>query len=137
LFGKEGAQMTAPRVLISIVPSMYAEALAFSVRRRRPRAEVSLIDPSSGDLGAEARRARPHLIVANRVPREARAGACFWVEVARPVGGGGTGALAAEISADGYSRSVADVSTGDVLEALDRAEEELAPGRGHAQGGGP
>ena len=128
--------MTAPRVLISIEPGMYAEALAFSVRKRRPRAEVSLLDPSSGDLEAEARRARPHLIVANRVPREARAGA-FWVEVARPVGGEGARALGAEISADGFSRSVADVSNEHVLEALDRAEEQLLLGRGHAQGGGP
>ena len=126
--------MTAPRVLISIVPSMYAEALAFSLGKQRPRAEVSLIGPS-GDVEAEARRSRPHLIVANRVPPEARAG-CFWVAVAEPAGGGGAKALGAEISADGYSRSVANLSTGDVLEALDRAEEQLVLGRGHVQEGG-
>jgi hypothetical protein len=128
--------MTAPRVLISIEPGMYAEALAFSLRKQRPRAEVSLIGPSE-DLEAEARRSRPHLIVANRVPPAARAGACFWVEVAEPVGGEGARALGAEISADGRSGSVADLSTGDVLEALDRAEEELVLGRGRARGGGP
>jgi hypothetical protein len=94
---------------------------------------VSLLDPSE-DLGAEARRARPHLIVANRVPPEAKAG-CFWVEVAEPVGGEGAKALGAEISADGYSRSVANVRTEHVLAALDRAEEELILGLGHAQGG--
>ena len=131
--------MTAPRVLIAIGPSMYAEALAFSLRKHRPRAEVSLIEPY-GDLEAEARRARPHLIVATRVPRAAREGA-FWVEVAEPIGGEGPKGLGAEISADGYSRSVGDLSTGHVLKALDRAEEELVLGRGHAQvrskGGGP
>ncbi|HZB09829.1 MAG TPA: hypothetical protein VE525_12045 [Rubrobacter sp.] len=116
--------MPTPRVLISIEPGMYAEALAFSVRKHRPHAEVSLLDPSE-DLAAEARRARPNLIVANKVPPEARAGACFWVEVAVPLGGGGAKALGAEISADGYSRSVANVSTADVLAALDRAEELL------------
>ena len=125
--------MPTPRVLISIGPSMYAEALAFSVRKHRPRAEVSVLD-SSGNLGAEARRARPHLIVANRVPPEAKAG-CFWVEVAEPVGGEGAKALGAEISADGYSRSVADVRTAHVLAALDRAEEQLILGVGHAQDG--
>ena len=77
----------------------------------------------------------PHLIVANRVPPEARGGACFWVEVAEPVGGEGAKALGAEISADGYSRSVGDVRTEQVLAALDRAEEELILGLGHAQDG--
>jgi hypothetical protein len=115
--------MPTPRVLISIEPGMYAEALAFSLREQRPRAEVSLLGPSE-DLEAEVRRARPHLIVANRVPPAAREGR-FWVEVARPVGGGGAKVLGAEISADGYSRSVENVSTGDVLAALDRAEEFL------------
>ncbi len=110
--------MTAPRVLIAIWPLMYAETLAFSLGKHRPRADVSLLGPSE-DLEAEARRARPHLIAANRVPRAARVGA-FSVEVARPVGGERTEALGAEISADGYSRRVADVRT------------EL----GHAQGGG-
>ena len=124
--------MTAPRVLVAIGPSMYAEALAFSVRKHRPLAEVSLLDPSE-DLEAEARRVRPHLIVANRLPPEAKAG-CFWVEVAEPIGGEGAKALGAEISADGYSRSVANVRTEHVLAALDRAEEELILGLGHAQG---
>ncbi|CAA9479984.1 MAG: hypothetical protein AVDCRST_MAG05-1221 [uncultured Rubrobacteraceae bacterium] len=41
--------------------------------------------------------------------------------------GRGAKSLGAEISADGYSRSVANVGTGDVLAALDRAEELLGP----------
>ena len=57
------------------------------------------------------------------------------MEVAEPIGGEGARALGAEISADGYSRSVANVSTGHVLEALDRAEEQLLLGLGHAEGG--
>ena len=125
--------MTAPRVLLAIGPRMYAEVLAFSFSQRRPRAEVSLLDPS-GDLEEEVRRLRPHLIVANRVPPEAREGA-FWVEVAEPVGGEGPKTLGAEIAADGYSRSVGDVRTEHVLAALDRAEEQLILGLGHAQGG--
>ena len=125
--------MTAPRVLISISPRMYAEALAFSLGKHRPGADVSLLDPS-GDLGAEARRVRPHLIVANRVPPEAKGVPCFWVEVAEAVGGEGPKGMGAEISANGHSGLVADVRTGHVLQALDRAEEELALVRGHARG---
>ena len=123
--------MPTTRVLIALEPRIYAEGLTFSLGEHRPRAEVSLLD-SLGDLEAEARRVRPHLIVANPVPPEAKAG-CFWVEVAEPVGGEGAKALGAEISADGYSRSVADVRTEHVLAALDRAEEELILGIGHAQ----
>ncbi len=75
---------------------------------------------------------RPHLIVAHWVPPEAR-GAFFWVQVARLVGGEPVGA---QISADGYSRSVADVRTEHVLAAFDRAEEELLLGPGRARQGG-
>ncbi len=125
--------MAAPRALVALEPRMYAEGLAASLGTHRPRAEVSLLDPSEG-VGAAVRRVRPHLIIANRVPPEAKAG-CFWVEVAEPVGGEGAKALGAEISADGYSKSVANVRTEHVLAALDRAEEELVLGLGHAQGG--
>ena len=112
---------------------MYAETLAFSLRKHRPHAEVMLLGPAE-DLAAEARRARPHLIVANRVPSATRADR-FWVEVAEPVEGGGPKTLGALISADGYSRSVDDVRTEHVLVALDRAEELLLD-LGHAQGAG-
>ena len=110
----------AVRVLVSIDPFMYGEVLAFSLRKRRPRAEVTLL-ASSEDLAAEAQRARPHLVVADRVPAAAKARS-FWVEVSASRG---PTSLDAEISADGYSGSVADVRIEHVLAALDRAEEEL------------
>ena len=116
--------MPAVRVLISIDPFMYGEVLAFSLRKERPRAEVTLLPPSE-DLAAQiervSERARPHLVVANLVPPAAKARS-FWVEVAASRG---PTSLDAEICADGYSGSVADVHVADVLAALDRAEEEL------------
>jgi hypothetical protein len=126
--------MDAPRVLVVLEPRLYAEGLAFSLKKRRPRAEVTILDPSE-DIEAAALRVRPYLIVAHRVPPEAR-GAFFWVEVAELVRGGGARTLGAEISANGYSRSVADVRTEHVLAALDRAEEELLLGPGQARQGG-
>ena len=105
---------------------MYAEALAFSLRKHRPRAEVSVLGPSD-DLEEAAEREMPHLIVANRVPPGAKEGGCFWVEVDEPVGGAVAKALGARISADGYSGSVTNISTGDVLATLDRAEQLLLP----------
>ncbi|CAA9467887.1 MAG: hypothetical protein AVDCRST_MAG25-1732 [uncultured Rubrobacteraceae bacterium] len=130
--------MTAPRVLVAIGPRMYAEGLASSLATHRPRAEVTILAPPEG-VEHGALRVRPHLIVAHRVPPEARVGGCFWLEVAQLVGGEGAKPLGAQISADGYSRSVAEVRTEHVLAALDRAEEQLLLGSGHAQegGGGP
>ena len=126
--------MTAPRVHVAIGPRMYAEGLASSLDTHRPQAEVTVLGPTE-DVEEEAFRVRPHLIVAHRVPPEAR-GDFFWVEIAPLVGGGGATAPGAEISADGYSRSVAEVRTEHVLAALDRAEERFL-GAGHAQQGGP
>jgi hypothetical protein len=112
------------RVLVAIDPFLYGEVLAFSLRKQRPRAEVTLL-ASSEDLAAELERARPHLVVANRVPPSAKARSFFWVEVDASRG---PTSLDAEISADGYSGSVADVRVEHVLAALDRAEEELLAG---------
>ena len=117
--------MRAPRVLIAIEPRMYAEVLAFSIGRHRPRAEVSLLGPSEDPEDA-LQRLRPHLVVANSVPKAAREEASFfWVEMAEARAGDEAKRLGARISADGYSRSVDDVSIAHVLAALDRAEREL------------
>src|SRR5215211_3404779 len=113
------------RVLVALDPFMYGQALAFSLRKRRPRAEVSLLSSSEDLLAAELERARPHLVVANRVPPAAKARSFFWVEVDALRG---PMSLDAEISADGYSGSVTDVRVEHVLAALDRAEEELLAG---------
>jgi hypothetical protein len=72
----------APRVLIAIAPSPYAEVLAFSIGQHRPRAEVSVLDPSEQLEGAVL-GVRPHLVVANRVPGTA-SGEIFWVKLDEP-----------------------------------------------------
>ena len=112
--------MTAPRVLVSMEPRMYAEALAASVRLRRPGARVTILDPSR-DLVAGVGQLRPHLVVANRVPPEVRGSVASWVEAAVPAWRVGPKGLAAEIGAGGSSWGVENLSTGDVLAALDRA----------------
>ena len=128
--------MDAPRVLVAIGPRLYAEGLASLLGKHRPRAEVTILGPPEG-VEAAARRVRPHLVVAHRVPPGAR-GDFFWVEVAELDGGGWSKTPVAQISANGYSRGVAEVRTEHVLAALDRAEERFL-GTGHAQegGGGP
>jgi hypothetical protein len=113
----------APRVLIAIQPSMYAEVLAFNIGQHRPEAEVSVLGPSE-QLEEVVLGVRPHLVVANRVRGTAR-GTIFWVVLDEPRAGEKLELIGAEISADGYSRIVEDVRTAHVLAALDRAEEEL------------
>ena len=133
------ATVIASRVLISMEPLMYAEALAASVLGRRPHAEVTLLGPSE-DLATGVGRVRPHLVVANRVALGVREIVASWAEVAVPSWGEGPKGLAAEISADGTAtKRVEDLGIGDLLAALERAEELLL---GHAGadargGGGP
>jgi hypothetical protein len=130
--------LEAPRVLIALRPRMYAEVLAFSVGRDRPRAEVSVLDPSE-DLEEAAVRLRPHPVVADRVPEVAREeGHLFWVEVNEPHANEGIEKLpGTSTSAEGYSESVREVRTEHVLGASDRAEEWLIPkGRSRLRGTG-
>jgi hypothetical protein len=85
---------SAPRVLIALQPRMYSAVLAFLVGRKRPRAEVSLLDPSE-DLEAAVRSVRPHLVVANRVPKALSDDPYFFffcVEVDEARAGGGPSA---------------------------------------------
>jgi hypothetical protein len=116
--------MEAPRVLIAIEPGMYAEVLAFTIGRHRPHAEVFILGPSE-DSQEEVLRLLPHLVVANRVPKAAREGASFWIEVAKPQAGRGVEPLGAQISANGRLESVEEIGIAHVLGALDRAEEEI------------
>jgi hypothetical protein len=111
---------SAVRVIMAIEPRLYREVLAFSLREHRPEAEVSLVG-STDDLVAEVERTGAHLVVANEVPPAVRE-AAFWIEVSEARSGK---SLGAEISADGYSRSVRDFRVKHLVAALDRAEEEL------------
>ena len=113
----------APRVLIGIQPSMYAEVLAFNIGQHRPEAEVSVLGPFER-LKDALLGVRPHLVVANLVRGTVRE-KTFWVKLDEPRAGEGLERLGADISADGYSRSVNDLRTAHVLAALDRAEKEL------------
>jgi hypothetical protein len=129
----EEPNVSAPRVLIAIQPRMYAEVLAFSIGQHRPHAKVSVLGPSE-EIEDAVQRLRPHLIVANRVPKALREGASFWVELAEPQADRGIEPLSAQISVDGHSRNVEEVSIEHVLFALDRAEEILLPEAARSEG---
>src|ERR687893_2295492 len=113
------------KVLVAIEPLMYREVLASYLRHHRPQAEVILASGES--LEAEAERARPLLIIANEPSAMTKAAETFWVAIRI-----GEQRIDADISIDGYTATVQNVSPQDVLAAVDRAAEELADG---AEGG--
>jgi hypothetical protein len=106
------------RVLISISPRMYREALALSVYRHRPDLEVRIALPEA--ITEETRRFRPHLLMRNDndgVEPEALAGIPYWVEVLYG------DSMNARISADGHVTEVQDIAMDDLLRLVDEKEE--------------
>src|SRR3954454_2212022 len=59
----------------------------------------------------------PHLIIANEVPPMLKEMGCFWVELHT------NEQLDADISADGCSTTIHDVSLQDLVAVVDKAEE--------------
>ena len=109
------------KVLLAIEPLMYREVMASYLRHHRPQAEVIL---ASGEtLEAELERERPLLIIANEPSVPAKAAEAFWVGIRI-----GEQRIDADISIDGYTATVQNVSPQDLLAAVDRAAEELVDG---------
>jgi hypothetical protein len=105
------------RILITVHPRMYREAIAMAIHRHRPDAEIMLAPPESVD--GEMRRFRPHLIVRNDTDGaspEMLAGEVHQVSVLYSDG------MDAEVSLDGQSRTVRDMSMDDLLRVVDEAE---------------
>jgi hypothetical protein len=115
------------RVLVTLSPRMYREAVAFSVQRNRPGlVDVRIAPPEA--LEAELTSFRPHLLVHN----DARGGLApiseatleavpHRVEVLYSNG------MDAHLSVDGRLIEVRNASTEDLLGAVDGAAE-LAQG---------
>ena len=112
------------RVLVAIEPQMYQEVLASCFRQQRPHSEVVLASPET--LQDEARRTRPHLIVANEVPpllKEKKG--VFWVEINIDE------RLGAEIRVDTtntITTTIDNLCIEDLLAVVDKTEEELVHG---------
>jgi hypothetical protein len=120
------------RVLVTLSPRMYREAVALSVQRGRPGlVDVRLAPPEA--LEAQVASFRPHLLVHNEASADARDGAVpipetalqavpYRLEVLYSDG------MDARISADGHISEIRDASTDDLLEAVDAAGS-LAEGK--------
>jgi hypothetical protein len=115
------------RVLVTLSPRMYREAVALSVQRDRPGlVDVRLAPPEAAE--AQLASFRPHLLVHDDAGGDPRRGLApipeavletvpYRIEVLYSDG------MDARISADGRLTEVRDASTEDLLGAVDGAAE--------------
>ena len=106
------------RILISVMPRMYREALALSIHRHHPDLEVRLGSPE--DVTRELARFKPHLLVNNDgegLSPEALHGLHCWVEVLY------TDHMSARVMMDGRVEEVRDMDLQQLLEVVDETRE--------------
>jgi hypothetical protein len=113
------------RVLVTLSPRMYRQAVALSIQRGRPSlVDVRLAPPEAAE--AELESFRPHLLVHDDAQGDARSGAAPIPEAAlkkvphrfEVLYSDGMDAL---LSADGRLTELRDASTDDLLRAVDSA----------------
>ena len=113
------------RVLVTLSPQMYRQAIALSIQRGRPGlVDVRIAPPEAAE--AELASFRPHLLVHNDPRGDSRSGALPIPETAlravphrlEVLYSDGMDAL---ISADGVLTELPDASTDDLLGAVDAA----------------
>ncbi len=108
------------RVLVSIAPLSYRQAVALTLTRHRPRLEVKISTP--GDLDREVGSFEPHLVVCNAATQMVRENVLSWVQILFEDG------LDATVTLDCQTSEVYDISTEDLLGAVDRTEEMVSRG---------
>ena len=106
------------RVLVTVEPRMYREAIALAVQRHRPEAEVLLVPENFADGQVEG--FAPHVLVRNdgdgAVPEELLEGVVCRVEVLY------TDGMATRVSVGDRSFTIEDASMEDLLALVDEAE---------------
>ena len=108
------------RILITVTPRMYREALALAVHRHRPDLEVRIAPPEN--VSEAVRSFRPHLLVrhdSDGIDPGVLAGVPSYVEVLY------TDSMGARISVDGSIEKISDMTIDDLLRVVDGAEQFL------------
>jgi hypothetical protein len=107
------------RVLVTVEPRMYREAIAIAVHRNRPEAEVMLVAEEGMD--GQVKEFAPHVLVRNdsdRVVPEGLLGSVVCrMEVLY------TDSMAARVSVGDRSYRIEDATMEDLLSLVDEAEE--------------
>ena len=112
------------RVLVTVEPRMYRQAIALALQRARPNTEV-MIAPEDV-LDGQVKDFAPHVLVRNdsdrEIPEEQLDGVVCRVEVLY------TDHMAARISVGGRSYTIEDASMDDLLSLVDEVEEDFFSG---------
>ena len=104
------------RVLVSLSPRMYREAIALSIHRNRPGLDVRSAPPEDGER--ELTAFVPHLLVHNDnapIPEAALAGVPYRVEVLY------TDSMHSRTHVGGRAEEVGDIGVGGLLGVVDEA----------------
>jgi hypothetical protein len=107
------------RVLVTVEPRMYREAIALAVHRNRPEAEVVLV--SEEVMDGQVQDFAPDVLVRNdsdrAVPEGLLGSVVCLMEVLY------TDGMAARVSVGGSSYTIEDASMEDLLSLVDETEE--------------
>ena len=107
------------RILVTVEPRMYREAIALALQRNRPDAEVMLAPEVI--LNGQVKDFAPHVLVRNasgrEPPEEPLADVEFRLEVIY------TDHMAARVTAGGRSYTIEDASMDDLLSLVDEASK--------------
>ena len=110
------------RVLVTVEPRMYREAIALALQRNRPEAEVLLVPEEVMD--GQAKDFAPHVLVRNDtdgvVPEGLLGSVVCRMEVLY------TDGMAARVSVDERSYTIEDATMEDLLSLVDEAEDLLS-----------
>ena len=101
------------RVLVTVSPRMYREALALSIQRHSPTLEVRISPPEAAE--EELASFRPHLLIHDDtvpIPEEVLEGVPTRVEMLY------SDSMDARVRADGMVSRMRDMSTEDLLRTL-------------------
>lgn len=113
-----GRSTPTVRILISVMPRLYREAIALSIHQHQPDFVVRLVPPE--DVLREVARFKPHVLVSNDgdgLSPEALDGLTSWVEVLY------TDHMSARTRVDGRVEEVEDIDLQRLLEVVDEARE--------------
>ena len=107
------------RVLVTVEPRMYREAIALAVQRHRPEVEVILVPQEVMD--GQVKEFAPHVLVRNdfdrAVPEELLSSVVCRMEVLY------TDGMAARVSVGGSTYTIEDATMEDLLALVDEAED--------------
>ena len=107
------------RVLVTVEPRMYREAIALAVHSNRPEAEVMLVPEEVMD--GQVKEFAPHVLVRNdfdrAVPEELLSSVVCRMEVLY------TDGMAARVSVGGSTYTIEDATMEDLLALVDEAED--------------